>query len=381
MVYKKQGIKTIGLIFNEGMYYLFYAVKGKKGIYYCTSIDLVSFKDEKVLHTDEECEGGSIVIKNDKIYIIYSTLRNSMIKLVTLNLSGEVEKYPIPLISQKGLSQPKVFHDGNKYYLVAMKARGIIGIFHSTNLLSWEHSFDISSLQKFAPEYPTLQMMGNKWVLFFQSGSNFLYTIGEVDFENKRANFEGQKLALDNLKSPRVNVIGDGRSILLGVIGDKVVMREIWANEGRLLPLPVRENPGKDSISEVIKINNVWKKDIACLEAKDIYLKVKFPRGLKDMFLLDLVDNACKPSYFYISQKSKVAMLSAGDLVDHYVERKITRSTIGLEIDVYIADDVVEVYIPREGLVMTQKLDKKNLQIAKILVSCDTMCEIYCGGE
>jgi sucrose-6-phosphate hydrolase SacC (GH32 family) len=373
-MYSQKNIRPIGLTFINDRYYLFYGKRRQKGIFYTTSIDLINFGDEIEIPIDEECDTGSVLVKNKKIYLIYSTTKKSSIRLISMTLEGEVEVFPVPVINKIGLMHPKVFHDGNKYYLIASNRNGVMSVYESVSILSWVHCLDIDTFKPLSPTHPALQMTGDEWVLFFKTKDGFCYTKGGIDFEGKRYAFDTEIKCLDNLNSPRVNVIGDGRNILLGAIDDSLVMRELWTKVGNIVSLQLREIKSKCRVVGKQKLGKVWKREVSELSEENFQLHLTFPNGVKGEFTLELGDNPHDRAYLYFG--NNIALLSVGDLIDKYSQRRLNDMD-NLECDIYFIDGIVSVFLTNEGITLTQKLDISKIYDNKILLTCDDNVDIY----
>lgn len=374
MRYSQKSIRPIGITFISDKYYLFYGKAKQKGIFYTTSIDLINFESEIEIGIDEECEAGSVLVKNKKIYIIYSTANKSNIKLISMTLGGEVEVFPVPVIAKRGLMHPKVFHDGNKYYLIASRRNGVMSIYESINILSWVHCLDIDTFKALSPTHPALQMSGEEWVLFFRTNNSFCYVKGAIDLEGKRYDFDTEIKCLDNLECPRVNVIGDGRNILLGVIDDSIVMRELWTKSGDIVSMQLREIKAKCRVVGKQKLGKIWRGEISEIYDEKFQLRILFPNGLKGEFTLELGDNPHDKAYIYFGNGT--AIISVGNLIDKYSQRALSDAE-NLECDIYFIDDIVSVFLINEGTTLTQKLDVSKIYDKKMILTCDDNCDIY----
>lgn len=179
--------------------------------------------------------------------------------------------------SRTDFRDPKVWKDGNTYYLVAgsrdENGNGQIVLFSSADLYNWNYETVLANSDGCVGsmwECPDFFEMDGRHVLIcspqdmkareyeFHNGNNALYFLGNYD-KNKKIFSKGEAISLDyglDFYAPQTTCLPDGRRILIAWMhswdssfiptgqkwqGMMTLPRELSIKNGRLIQVPVRE--------------------------------------------------------------------------------------------------------------------------------------------
>lgn len=265
------------------------------------SSDLVKWEDLPVALAPENnydengCFSGSAIEKDGKSYLIYTGVNqieedgeklSRQQQCLAIGDGLTYEKYEFnPIISYNKLPDgfskehfrdPKVWQDGENYFLVAGNLnadnQGQVVLFESSNLIDWDYravlAADDTSSYGQMWECPDFFSLGNKHVLIcspqfmraqdleFHNGHNSIYFVGE--YEDYHFD-KGQARSLDyglDFYAPQTTELPDGRRVLIGWLkswdsvstiegltwqGMMTLPRELIWNGQQLIQKPISE--------------------------------------------------------------------------------------------------------------------------------------------
>lgn len=247
--------------------------------------DLVNWEEKDIAlypdmpyEDDGGCFSGSAIVKDDVLYMFYTSVSKGMGQTQSLAISRDGETFvkyegnPIikesPLGDNKDFRDPKVIKFGDSYRMVVGAGQGNVGsilLFKSDDLFNWEYVGKLIEDRTYGPcvECPDLFEINGKWCLMFSSIKS---TPHRVNFA--LGDFDGEKFIFDDpddpcfaietgpdLYAPQTFEAPDGRRILIGWmynwqknipvgkthVGAFTIPRELKMSEGRLVMRPVRE--------------------------------------------------------------------------------------------------------------------------------------------
>jgi len=287
-----------GLVWFKGQYHAFfqhypYAPKwGQMHWGHAVSDDLVHWTELPIaLFPDQNyensggCFSGSAVVKDDVLYLFYTSVGNELNQTQSLATSVDgitfvkYEKNPIisecPINNKGDFRDPKVTKIGEKYYMVCGSGIGNCGkilLFSSENLFDWTYIGILFEGEEYGKvlECPDFFPIGDKYMLMFsQMGKTFgstMFVYG--DFDGKRftpETFESPEFGTSircfvpemgpHFYAPQTFKDNKNRRIMIAWMyswdkkpdenaiytGSLTIPRELTVNNGRLYSYPVAE--------------------------------------------------------------------------------------------------------------------------------------------
>lgn len=200
-----------GLVYFKGKYHSFfqhnpYSTNWDKMHWgHAVSSDLLHWEElpialypDKKYESDGGCFSGSAIVKNDRLYLFYTSVAEKQTQSVAFSDDGvHFTKYDNnPVIRENPLGyydfrDPKVTEIDDQYYMVTgsgSKESGQVLLFKSENLLDWEYTGILFEGKEYAPciECPDFFRLGDKYILMFskmgETSRTTHFIIG--DFEN-----------------------------------------------------------------------------------------------------------------------------------------------------------------------------------------------------
>ena len=284
-----------GLVFFKGQYHAFFqhyphaAHWGQMHWGHAVSSDLINWEEKEIAlfpdmpyEDDGGCFSGSAIVKDDILYLFYTSVSKELGQTQSLATSADgehFEKHPLnPLIAKSPLGDnrefrdPKVFEYGDRYKMLVGAGVANIGkllLFDSEDLIEWKYEGELLSDPMFGPclECPNIFRLEDKWVLMF---SSIKATPHRVNFSVGA--FDGKTFVPDDIEDPYFAIeegpdfyapqsfeAPDGRQIVIGWmynwqrsapqgrthVGAFTVPREMAFDcDGKLCMKPVREIAG-----------------------------------------------------------------------------------------------------------------------------------------
>lgn len=268
-------------------YYPFAARWGQMHIGHAVSDDLIKWKEEAFVlapegefEDGEGCLSGSTIIKDNKMYLFYSSCSNERNQTVSVAMSEDgysfsrYESNPIIVAPEscdnRCFRNPKVFeHDGKYKMIVGAGCMNVgkIEVFESDDLLSWNHLGEVMSDIRFGScvESPDIFEKDGKYVLMFSTVKalphHVNFAVGKFDGRNFIADeIKGEKyFAIEtgpDFYAPQSFSTVDGRRVVMAwmfnwsrmtgegrdAVGACTIPREAcFDSQGRLTLLPIKE--------------------------------------------------------------------------------------------------------------------------------------------
>lgn len=364
--YGQDGIIPLAIVFFQGQYHLFFSSNSAKGVFLAKSLDLYEF-NEVHLFLSERVKGMcSAVVKNEKIFFFYSCKQNKL-RLITLDGRGNSEKYPLPIISGKGLKDPKVFHDGERYYLIGCTEKGF-SIYSSENLLN----YDFCVAQKCpSSKYccPSLHKMGDDWFLIF-SDINGVYS-QKAQFDGKTNHFElfGEVEKIDDIKTPRISHLSDGRTIMTGTFYGCFLIREVWGKNGKLMLLPVSDiNQHKKPCSDLVINNGFMQEEIIDIDIP-FFAQITLNEYKLNDFICNFSVSTVYPEYIHLNFRENNISICSGRPKGVISSRNCLLQVNLQEIEIYFYENILEVFIKSSGAVLVSLNPFKEICSKKIIIN------------
>lgn len=363
--YGQKGIIPLALVFFDGLYKFFCTIEGKKGIYLSTSADLVSFEDTNLFLDVSAVGGASAFVKNDKIYFFFSDKRG-VIRSASLDRTGNIIEYPLPMVNKKGLFDPKVFYDSNKFFLLCCSLKGTVFLYESENLFDFIYFNSCQVPNNSSLCCPSMQKIGDEWVLIYEEKGWIYFHKAHIDLTNKEFFLKEEKELLDKVSSPRIATLLDGRTIMACISHKSLVFREIWTKDGSIFLFPLSEMEARKVIKDNFEVNDTKKAQVELFETKNISVELKLSSMSKNKTLICFSENTTYPEYLWINTEEKNLVLSTGKQKAEISRREYYEETP--ELVIFFINDVIEVYFKKIGLVISSSNPYQSSQKAKIKI-------------
>lgn len=250
-----------GLVYFKGQYHVFYQYYPNDSQWgpmhwgHVVSTDLIHWKGEPVaLYPDIEkgCFSGSAIVKDDKLFLIYTSHNENADGVVTENQRLAISedgihfaKFIQPIIVNDAdtihdFRDPKIFEKDGKYYtLVGTRNKDNLGqvkLYSSTNLYNWQFSSILAQSKSineegYMWECPDVFRINGEDILLFspqgiksrttkfknlyQTG----YLLGQIDWNTQKLIRKGNFKELDSghdFYATQTLLAPDGRRILFG---------------------------------------------------------------------------------------------------------------------------------------------------------------------
>lgn len=411
-----------GLCYFNGYYHVFYqyspldAKGGLKFWGHCKSKDLINWEDEGIaLYPDKEFDrngvySGSAIVKDGEMYLFYTgnvkeegdhdyinTGRQQNVIVVKTKDGIEFSEKQLVLTNDDfpkdftlHVRDPKVFKDGNLYYMV-LGARGkndlgYVVLYKSLDLINWElHSIPSGGIENlgYMWECPDFIKVDNKEALIispqgleadgylynnvYQSG----YMIGKFTEDKKTFNC-GEFIELDrgfDFYAPQTFYDNKGRCILIGWMGlpdideyysnptiengwqhTLTMPRELSIKDNKIIQKPIDEM--KELRQKHVQYNEVIDKEksYSQLLNKAFELKV-VTDNLEGDFNLSL-ENLCNLEY---DSKLKVFKISLGESGFGRKERAVALDKIS-DIHIFGDSSSLEIFLNSGEEVFTTRV-------------------------
>lgn len=411
-----------GLCYFNGYYHVFYqyspldAKGGLKFWGHCKSKDLINWEDEGIaLYPDKEFDrngvySGSAIVKDGEMYLFYTgnvkeegdhdyinTGRQQNVIVVKTKDGIEFSEKQLVLTNDDfpkdftlHVRDPKVFKDGNLYYMV-LGARGkndlgYVVLYKSLDLINWElHSIPSGGIENlgYMWECPDFIKVDNKEALIispqgleadgylynnvYQSG----YMIGKFTEDKKTFNC-GEFIELDrgfDFYAPQTFYDNKGRCILIGWMGlpdideyysnptiengwqhTLTMPRELSIKDNKIIQKPIDEM--KELRQKHVQYNEVIDKEksYSQLLNKAFELKV-VTDNLEGDFNLSL-ENLCNLEY---DSKLKVFKISLGENGFGRKERAVALDKIS-DIHIFGDSSSLEIFLNSGEEVFTTRV-------------------------
>lgn len=350
-----------GIVFFKGRYHLFYqyhpysAEWGPMHWGHAVSNDLIKWEHLPIALTPDMpydkngCWSGSAVVKDDKLYLIYTGISRFNVKTQCLAFSDDgvnFVKYknnPIikaSLVADKNERRdPYVWKHDEMYYCL-LAANGCASLYISNDLINWKNKSKIAKdTGKKVLECPCLAQVENSDVLiaspvnFPQNGDEFknyssnIWSVGKMDYN--ACDFSGSEFEeIDrgtDFYAARCAYTKDGMPILIawmnmwdrrnvlnelshGWCGVMTLPRELEYLNGRLLQKPISaiENYYKNEIS--VSDTFSGEKDFNGICGRSVALKINCNMQNANWFSVKLFNNG--ENYLEISYNKSNGMWS-----------------------------------------------------------------------
>lgn len=349
--YADEGIIPFAIVFFDGLYHFFCGIKGEKGVYIAKSSDLFSFESPSLFLDIDITGGGSAFVKNGKIYFVFS-LKSGHVNMATLDILGAIQIFPLPIIGKKGLYDPKIFHDGENFYLLARNKKADIFLYRSTNMISFNLCAELTLPNVNRVSCPSLHKVGENWVLIY-AAENIVYTQNVIfRGEDGVLVLDGKAVFLDDLSSPRIAALSDGRTVMAGTFEGRLILRELWVKNGEIHLYPLAELKSRSIIqtSKSFELKNKYELEIETDGdfAADISLISQDLNECRIMF----DENTTYPKYIYLNFEYSKMLLSTGSPVAKLVLKDVAFNEV-VDLEIFAIKDNIEVYNKRQGIVLT----------------------------
>lgn len=348
--YGQKGIVPLALTFFDGLYKFFCSIEGEKGIFISTSTDLMNFEDVNIFLEETSVGGASAYVKNEKIYFFYSD-KCGKIRSATLDKLGNVLEYPLPMVNRKGLYDPKIFYESNKFYLLCCDKKGSIYLYESENLIDFNLTTYFKISGTFSLCCPSIHRMGEQWAFFYEENGWVKYQKAILDFDNRKVLLDGKKLLLDNTSSPRISALSDGRTIMACLNNGRLVFREIWGKEGKICLFPLSEIRSKRIITDSFEFSEKRKFKFEVTGGDNISVDIILDSSENIKTNIFFGENTVYPEYLWLNNQDKNAVLFTGNPRPILTKRDYFEEEFQFEI--YLFEEVIEVYLKKSGMVLS----------------------------
>lgn len=301
-----------GLVFWKGQYHAFFqhnpedaTPNGKMHWGHAVSEDLINWEELPIAifpncsYDSNGCWSGSAVVKDDILYLFYTSLREGdskqtqslVISYDGINFS-KYENNPIisdfPIDGSNDFRDPKVTLIRDTYYMVIGSGKDGVGkilLYKSQNLFNWEYVGVLFSGEEFGNvlECPDFSKYGDKYLLIFSQMNKktattaFLY--GDFDGEQ----FVPQIIAYPEFGpyfySPQTFIDNKNRHLLIGWLSrwDKPISKDAVYNGMLSLPREIKIKDGKIFSVPVEEALHLLKTDDHAVNIKNNTILIDVP--------------------------------------------------------------------------------------------------------
>lgn len=227
--------KSYSLIYTEGLYRLFYAVR--QGLF-CSVAQYVSddLKSWRKLRDAVRGELGidsvSAVVRNKKIFLVYVSSATAKCRLAVSKDGETFEKYPLAVIRKGAPCGAKLTYSDGNFYLIGNSAKGVLRAFRSPNCINWEsHDIKLEGFDGEA-EYPNLIGCKDTCMLYFVRNGAAYSVSGTADLNKGVFAVQGGAEFFDRAFPVRTLMLGPERPLFYAGYGRSLVLREADVCEG-----------------------------------------------------------------------------------------------------------------------------------------------------
>ncbi len=276
-----------GLVYFTGKYHAFFQhfphapVWGPMHWGHAVSDDLIHWEElpialypDKPYEEDKGCWSGSAVVKDDKLYLFYTSVSDELGQTQSMAVSDDgihfvkYEKNPIiphfPVDGSRNFRDPKVTKIGDEYVMVIGSGKddtGKVLMYKSENLFDWDYKGVLYENKDYGSvfECPDFFPFHDKYLLIFSQGGVKTHAMamlyGDFDGENFTPISEHRPEAGPEFYAPQTFLDDKGRRIVIGWLfswnkkptegvdyaGALTIPREIKMVDGKITNFPVEE--------------------------------------------------------------------------------------------------------------------------------------------